>query len=124
MNSSDKKYIRSREEDMEEGQRKLDDEMEKRRRRVQEWQEKRRKKEESAGETDELKSGKTWTLEGESDDEEAAANNENEEGDMDVDDNVKQKGDIENGNGDVMVNRSPDTVAPLQNGGEKRKLIL
>ncbi|CAI9288558.1 unnamed protein product [Lactuca saligna] len=122
-NSSDKKEIRSREEDMEEEQRKLDDEMEKRRRRVQEWQEKRRKKEESAGETDELKSGKTWTLEGESDDEEAAApvDNENEEGDMDVDDNMKQKVDIENRNGDVMVNGSPDTVAPLQNGGDMKE---
>lgn len=120
--SSDKKEVRTREEDMEEEQRKLDDEMEKRRRRVQEWQEKRRKKEESereqlgvAGETDEPKSGKTWTLEGESDDEEAAPV-ENAEGDMDVDDNVKPVNEI----GDGMVNGldSEDTVPALQNGGD------
>ncbi|KAI3711456.1 hypothetical protein L2E82_41558 [Cichorium intybus] len=122
-NSSDKKEVRTREEDMEEEQRKLDDEMEKRRRRVQEWQEKRRKKEEEREQTDEPKSGKTWTLEGESDDEEAAPV-ENEEGDMDVDDNVKQKGEIENGNGDGIVNGSDsvDTVAPLQNGGDNHDM--
>ncbi|XP_052184838.1 DEAD-box ATP-dependent RNA helicase 42 [Diospyros lotus] len=74
---SEKKEVRTREEDLEEEQRKLDEEMEKRRRRVQEWQELRRKKEESEREklgvtsnADEPTAGKTWTLEGESDDEE------------------------------------------------------
>ncbi|EXB56258.1 DEAD-box ATP-dependent RNA helicase 42 [Morus notabilis] len=66
----------TREEELEEEQHKLDEEMEKRRRRVQEWQELRRKKEEAETEkqgeanAEEPKSGKTWTLEGESDDEE------------------------------------------------------
>ncbi|KAM1324189.1 hypothetical protein PS2_044977 [Malus domestica] len=64
------------EEDLEDEQRKLDEEMEKRRRRVQEWQELRRKEKQAEGEkhvegdVDEHKSKKTWTLEGESDDEE------------------------------------------------------
>ena len=50
--------------------------MEKRRRRVQEWQELRRKREEAEKEkhgeakANDPESGKTWTLEGESDDEE------------------------------------------------------
>ncbi|KAM5574005.1 hypothetical protein ABKV19_013496 [Rosa sericea] len=74
---SDKKEKPTREEELEDEQRKLDEEMEKRRRRVQEWQELKRKKEEDEREkrgednVDETKSGKTWTLDGESDDEEA-----------------------------------------------------
>ncbi|KAL8149691.1 hypothetical protein AgCh_006636 [Apium graveolens] len=63
-------------EDVQEEQRKLDEEMEKRRRRVREWQELKRKTEEADREklgvdrdAGELKSGKVWTLEGESDDE-------------------------------------------------------
>ena len=64
------------EEEIEEEHKRLDEEMEKRRRRVQEWQELRRKKEEAEREkhgeasASEPKLGKTWTLEGESDDEE------------------------------------------------------
>ncbi|KAF7824959.1 DEAD-box ATP-dependent RNA helicase 42 [Senna tora] len=66
----------TREEEIEDEHRRLDEEMEKRRRRVQEWQELRRKREEAEREkhgeasADEPKSGKAWTLEGESDDEE------------------------------------------------------
>ncbi|CAA6654797.1 unnamed protein product [Spirodela intermedia] len=66
------------EEGLEEEQLKLDEEMEKRRRRVQEWQELRRKKEEQEREKngeasgeEQLQSSKKWTLEGESDDDEA-----------------------------------------------------
>ncbi|KAF7836470.1 DEAD-box ATP-dependent RNA helicase 42 [Senna tora] len=63
-------------EELEDEHKKLDEEAEKRRRRVQEWQELRRKREEAEREkhgeasTDEPKARKTWTLEGESDDEE------------------------------------------------------
>lgn len=75
-NSDTKESKPTREEEMEDEHRRLDEEMEKRRRRVQEWQELRRKREEAEREkhgeasVDEPKSGKTWTLEGESDDEE------------------------------------------------------
>lgn len=73
--SPEKKKETTREEDMEEEQRVLDEEMEKRRRRVQEWQELKRKKEESEREKLDVGKGtesrKKWTLEGESDDEEA-----------------------------------------------------
>ncbi|XP_050208052.1 DEAD-box ATP-dependent RNA helicase 42 [Mercurialis annua] len=75
---SDIKEKKTREEELEDEQKKLDDEMEKRRRRVQEWQELKRKNEEvekdkhgEASNNDEPHTGKTWTLEGESDDEEA-----------------------------------------------------
>ncbi|KAM7258548.1 hypothetical protein ACFE04_014289 [Oxalis oulophora] len=80
---------KSREEELEDEQRKLDEEMEKRRRRVQEWQELRRKREETesdkCAETDDAddeqsKIRKTWTLEGESDDDEKM------ESDMQIDD--------------------------------------
>ncbi|KAI4364331.1 hypothetical protein MLD38_020439 [Melastoma candidum] len=79
----------TREEELEAEQRRLDEEMEKRRRRVQEWQELRRKKEESEREKlgevkeEETKSGKAWTLEGESDDEEAPSTDK-QDSDMDV----------------------------------------
>lgn len=70
---------KTREEDIAEEQQRLDDEMEKRRRRVQEWQELKRKKEESEKEHlgvpvnhELLESGKAWTLEGESDDDDEA----------------------------------------------------
>ncbi|XP_073050777.1 DEAD-box ATP-dependent RNA helicase 45-like [Primulina eburnea] len=82
----------SREEDLAEEQKRLDEEMEKRRRRVQEWQELRRKEElevqklEGSVNTDEPLSGKTWTLEGESDDEEAAPE---EKSAIDEDETVK-----------------------------------
>ena len=83
----------TREEELENEQRRLDEEMEKRRRRVQEWQKSRRLKEEADGDkqgepnADEPKSGKTWTLEGESDDE--YENARPTEADMDVDENSK-----------------------------------
>ncbi|KAK9928505.1 hypothetical protein M0R45_025638 [Rubus argutus] len=88
---SDKKGKKpTREEELEDEQRKLDEEMEKRRRRVQEWQELKRKKEEDEREkrgeenVDEAKSGKTWTLEGESDDEEAGKSETGMDCDRDV----------------------------------------
>ncbi|GJY93073.1 DEAD-box ATP-dependent RNA helicase 42 [Tanacetum coccineum] len=110
---ADKKETRTREEDMEEEQRKLDDEMEKRRRRVQEWQEKRRKEESEKENADGETAGKTWTLDGESDDEEALPV-ENADGDMDVDGDVKENKE----NGDGMVNGldNGDTVTTVQNG--------
>uniref|UniRef100_A0A803MFQ7 RNA helicase n=1 Tax=Chenopodium quinoa TaxID=63459 RepID=A0A803MFQ7_CHEQI len=103
--------METKEQDMEEEQKRLDDEMEKRRRRVQEWQELRRKKEEEErqqlGEAnaEEPKAGKKWTLEGESDDEEAATEGQSDT-DMDVDRVFKppvEAGDpmavdVENGN--------------------------
>ncbi|XP_061376217.1 DEAD-box ATP-dependent RNA helicase 42-like [Gastrolobium bilobum] len=76
IDTKDEEIKPTREEEMEDEQRRLDEEMEKRRRRVQEWQELRRKREEAEREkqgeesVNELESGKTWTLEGESDDEE------------------------------------------------------
>ncbi|XP_004295131.1 PREDICTED: DEAD-box ATP-dependent RNA helicase 42-like [Fragaria vesca subsp. vesca] len=75
----------TREEELENEQRKLDEEMEKRRRRVQEWQELKRKKEEDDRDNgernaDEPMSGKTWTLEGESDDEEVHPSGKSETG--------------------------------------------
>ncbi|KAI3474022.1 hypothetical protein Pfo_028810 [Paulownia fortunei] len=88
---------KTREEDFAEEQKRLDEEMEKRRRRVQEWQELRRKKEESEKEklgvpvTHEPKSGKTWTLEGESDDEEAGPQGKLT---MDVDVDVDEDGAV------------------------------
>ncbi|GLU06054.1 hypothetical protein SLE2022_231180 [Rubroshorea leprosula] len=112
---SDIKETKTREEELEEEQRKLDEEMEKRRRRVQEWQELRRKKEESEREKRgdaniEAEAGKTWTLEGESDDEDApstvkAVTN------MDVDEDLKPNGKEV---GDAMMEDSEDEkVAPV-----------
>ncbi|XP_073135137.1 DEAD-box ATP-dependent RNA helicase 45-like [Henckelia pumila] len=104
----------SREEDLAEEQKRLDEEMEKRRRRVQEWQELRRKEElevQTLGgsvNTDEPLSGKTWTLEGESDDEEAAPE---EKSAMDEDETVKH--DIEDSNGKSADNENVSTPALL-----------
>ncbi|KAL0347231.1 UNVERIFIED_CONTAM: DEAD-box ATP-dependent RNA helicase 42 [Sesamum calycinum] len=108
----------TREEDFSEEQKRLDEEMEKRRRRVQEWQELRRKKEESEKETlgvpvtHESKSGKAWTLEGESDDEEAGLEGKMA---MDVDEDGagKPNGDDENG-----MSVDVDNEATLQSGGD------
>lgn len=92
--SGPKEETKTREEEFEEEQQKLDEEMEKRRRRVQEWQELRRKKEESevdklgGNSAEEAKEGKNWTLEGESDDEEAPSTIK-QETDMDVDEGLK-----------------------------------
>ncbi|KZV57880.1 DEAD-box ATP-dependent RNA helicase 42 [Dorcoceras hygrometricum] len=97
----------SREEDLAEEQKRLDEEMEKRRRRVQEWQELRRKEELEVQKlggpvnTDEPLSGKTWTLEGESDDEEAAPE---EKTAMDEDETVNNV--IEDSTGESIVNEN------------------
>ncbi|KAF5740989.1 hypothetical protein HS088_TW11G01071 [Tripterygium wilfordii] len=114
---SDKKE-KTREEEIEDEQQKLDDEMEKRRRRVQEWQELKRKKEEFEREkhgevdADEPKAGKTWTLEGESDDEEAPLIGKSE-ADMDIDEDASTGKEV----GDTMlVDSEHGTAAPLQNG--------
>lgn len=96
--------------------------MEKRRRRVQEWQELRRRKEESEREklgvmssADEPMAGKAWTLEGESDDEEAAAEEKPEmDSNMDGDANPMDE------DSDAMVLDSESgTAAPAsQNEGD------
>ncbi|XP_047316712.1 DEAD-box ATP-dependent RNA helicase 42 [Impatiens glandulifera] len=123
---TEKKDVKPEEIDMEEEQRKLDDEIEKRRRRVQEWQELKRKKEESERENlggeanpDESAQGKTWTLEGESDDEEADPD-EKSGTDMDLDGVAKPEQDLiadgmnpESNNGVVVA--APPTI---QNDGE------
>ena len=119
----DKKERRTREEDLEEEQRKLDEEMEKRRRRVQEWQELKRKREESereklgeAANADEPKSGKTWTLEGESDDEDVAPTG-NSETDLNMDEDAKPT-DNEVGDGMAIDSQNGTSASTLQNGDE------
>ncbi|MED6179922.1 DEAD-box ATP-dependent RNA helicase 42 [Stylosanthes scabra] len=93
------------EEEIEEEHKRLDEEMEKRRRRVQEWQELRRKKEEAEREkqgeasASEPKLGKAWTLEGESDDEEATGTGKPDTP-MDVDEDEKP---VDKEPGDPMV---------------------
>ncbi|XP_016187841.1 DEAD-box ATP-dependent RNA helicase 42 isoform X1 [Arachis ipaensis] len=93
------------EEEIEEEHKRLDEEMEKRRRRVQEWQELRRKKEEAEREkqgeasASEPKLGKAWTLEGESDDEEATGTGKPDTA-MDVDEDEKP---VDKEPGDPMV---------------------
>lgn len=111
----------TREEELEDEQRKLDEEMEKRRRRVQEWQELRRKKEEAEKEkqgevnAEEPKSGKAWTLEGESDDEEVPSTGK-EETAVDTDGEANQNNEAT----DEMAIDSENGSAPqaLQNGVE------
>nr|GFA83161.1 DEAD-box ATP-dependent RNA helicase 42 [Tanacetum cinerariifolium] len=78
-----------------------------------EWQEKRRKKESKKENADSETAGKTWTLDGESDDEEALPV-ENTDDHMDVDGDVKENKE----NGDGMVNGldNGDTVTSVQNG--------
>ncbi|KAJ6931855.1 LOW QUALITY PROTEIN: hypothetical protein NC652_015134 [Populus alba x Populus x berolinensis] len=105
----DKNESKTREDELEEEQKKLDEEMEKRRRRVQEWQELRRKKEETESEkggeeanVDESKSGKTWTLEGESDDEEAPPTGKS---DMDMEQEENAIPDKEAGDAMVVGHR-------------------
>nr|XP_029121270.1 DEAD-box ATP-dependent RNA helicase 42 [Elaeis guineensis] len=92
--------------------------MEKRRRRVQEWQELRRKKEEQereklggANAEEQPKSGKNWTLEGESDDEEAVPAKTDK--DMAIDEDSKLK----DGDGDAMPVDSINGVA-MPDGAE------
>ncbi|KAJ6773343.1 DEAD-BOX ATP-DEPENDENT RNA HELICASE 42-LIKE [Salix purpurea] len=116
---SDKNKSKTREDELEEEQKRLDEEMEKRRRRVQEWQELRRKKEETESEkggeeanVDESKSGKTWTLEGESDDEEAPPTGKSEM-DVDLEENAipdKEAGDA------MVVDTENDISAPQSEG--------
>ncbi|XP_027091549.1 DEAD-box ATP-dependent RNA helicase 42-like [Coffea eugenioides] len=110
----------TREEDLAEEQRKLDEEMEKRRRRVQEWQELRRKREESerevlgvAANVEEPKSGKAWTLEGESDDEEAPS-----EGKEDADMSVDGGGKTMDGDGGSMAvdSENEHVISAAENG--------
>ncbi|KAJ4966268.1 hypothetical protein NE237_018117 [Protea cynaroides] len=115
------KEKRTREEDLEEEQRKLDEEMDKRRRRVQEWQELRRKKEEAESEklgdanADVPKSGKKWTLEGESDDEDADPTVKSEK-DTDMDEDGMP---TDEGTEPMVVDSENGTaVAGTQNGGD------
>ncbi|XP_062015496.1 DEAD-box ATP-dependent RNA helicase 42-like [Rosa rugosa] len=110
----------TREEELENEQRKLDEEMEKRRRRVQEWQELKRKKEEDErdhgeGHVDEPMSRKTWTLEGESDDEEVHPSGTSEPGT-----NLNGEGNlIDKEDGDFMVDSDNETAAlALPNGAD------
>ncbi|KAH6771678.1 P-loop containing nucleoside triphosphate hydrolases superfamily protein [Perilla frutescens var. frutescens] len=118
---SEVKNEKSREEDLAEEQKRLDDEMEKRRRRVQEWQELRRKKEESEKEklgvpvANELESGKTWTLEGESDDEEAGPQGGVT---MDVDEDGTVEPVAEDLNG-MSIDSENEAVPTMQNGGDQ-----
>ena len=114
---SDKNVIKTREEELEQEQKKLDEEMEKRRRRVQEWQELRRKKEETEREkhgeeadVNEPKTGKNWTLEGESDDEEAPPTGKSET-DMDLEENAKPDEEVE----DAMVVDTENDISAPQN---------
>lgn len=113
---SEKKKETTREEDMEEEQRVLDEEMEKRRRRVQEWQELKRKKEEAEkeklGVAEGIESGKKWTLEGESDDEEAEA-----EGVEKTDTDMNFEGDNKS---EVVVERGMDLDSE---NGEAQPLV-
>ncbi|KAL1543874.1 DEAD-box ATP-dependent RNA helicase 42 [Salvia divinorum] len=118
VDSEDKKE-KSWEQDLAEEQQRLDDEMEKRRRRVQEWQELRRKKEESEIEkhgmpvTHEPESGKTWTLEGESDDEEADPQ-ERETMDVDEDEDATMKPIAE----DMSVDSVNEAAPSIQSVGD------
>ncbi|KAJ9704690.1 hypothetical protein PVL29_002976 [Vitis rotundifolia] len=97
--------------------------MEKRRRRVQEWQELKRKREESereklgeAANADEPKSGKTWTLEGESDDEDVVPTG-NSETDLNMDEDAKPT-DNEVGDGMAIDSQNGTSASTLQNGDE------
>ncbi|CAN6571780.1 unnamed protein product [Malus baccata var. baccata] len=88
--------------ELEDEQKKLDEEMERRRRRVQQWLEFRRKKKEAEGEkhrevdVDEPNSVKTWTLEGESDDEETGMDVDGEAYRTDKEDGAVLEVDSEN----------------------------
>ncbi|KAM0949209.1 putative RNA helicase [Dioscorea sansibarensis] len=117
----EEKKRKTREEDMEEEQRKLDEEMDKRRRRVQEWQELKRKKEEQEREKmgegnadEEPKSGKNWTLEGESDDDESAPMKMDEKDTAAGEDSVKPSaGDadamnVDSGDGNTVPDGTTD----------------
>ncbi|KAK8939342.1 DEAD-box ATP-dependent RNA helicase 42 [Platanthera guangdongensis] len=108
-------------QDLEEEQRKLDEEMDKRRRRVQEWQELKRKKEKQEREKDGMENGeelsltgKNWTLDGESDDEEAdQVNSENDADGIAITIDVGFRQDVSNT--DVM-NVNSDNRGPMITG--------
>ncbi|KAF2293904.1 hypothetical protein GH714_005568 [Hevea brasiliensis] len=85
-----------------------------------EWQELRRKKEESerdkhgeAANVDKPNTGKTWTLEGDSDDDEAPPTGTSET-DMELDENSKPDKDV----GDAMVVDFKNGTAALENDGD------
>ncbi|KAK6146970.1 hypothetical protein DH2020_017882 [Rehmannia glutinosa] len=116
---SEIKKEKTREEDFAEEQKRLDEEMEKRRRRVQEWQELKRKEESEKEKlgvpvTHEPKSGKTWTLEGESDDEEAGAQ---EKLTMEVDEDGAVKPIDEDGKG-MSIDYENEVILFHENGGD------
>ncbi|KAL5544783.1 hypothetical protein UlMin_008567 [Ulmus minor] len=120
--SNMKEEKQSIEQELEDEQQRLDDEMEKRRRRVQEWQELKRKKEEAEREKqgevniEEPKSGKTWTLEGESDDEEVPPTGKLEIA-MDIDGEANHKD--RKVRDEMAVDSENETASPpLQNGAD------
>ncbi|KAF4347189.1 hypothetical protein G4B88_013154 [Cannabis sativa] len=112
----------TREEIVENEQFKLGEEMEKRRRRVQEWQELKRKKEEAERETngedfaDEPKSGKAWTLEGESEDDEVPSTEEVEMA-IGIDDGTNLYNN-QNDDGMAIGSQNGSIPPPLQDGIE------
>ncbi|KAL7136577.1 hypothetical protein ABFS83_10G039700 [Erythranthe nasuta] len=110
---------KSREEDLAEEQKRLGDEAEKRRRRVQEWQERRRKEKSEIEKlgvpvTHESKSGKTWTLDGESDDEESDPQGKSTM-DLDEDGAVNPNGEDVNG---MSIDAENEVLPALENGGD------
>lgn len=117
--SKDREKKHTRDEEIEDEQKRLDEEMEKRRRRVQEWQEQRRKKEEAEREkhgeasANEPESGKTWTLEGESDDEDGTGTGKQNTA-MDVDED--KPADKEPGESMVVDVDNGTVASDLQNG--------
>ncbi|PIA39613.1 hypothetical protein AQUCO_02600218v1 [Aquilegia coerulea] len=102
--SDNNKSGRSREEDLEEERRKLDEEVDKRRRRVQEWQ--RAKRNEELPNSDEPKTGKNWTLDGESD------------GDDDMDTDEVPKEIVAEGQDPMVVDSNNNAEVDMQDGGK------
>lgn len=117
----------TKEQDMEEEQKRLDEEMEKRRRRVQEWQELKRKKEEQAREqlgeanAEQPKAGKNWTLEGESDDEEAGPD-EKTDTDMDADADGASKPSTEAGNDMAIDSENGNSLPTGASAAEEEEI--
>ncbi|KAL8039515.1 hypothetical protein ABFX02_10G041600 [Erythranthe guttata] len=110
---------KSREEDLAEEQKRLGDEAEKRRRRVQEWQERRRKETSEIEKlgvpvTHESKSGKTWTLDGESDDEESDPQGKST---MDLDEDGAVNPNSEDVNG-MSIDAENEVLPALENGSD------
>ncbi|KAF9595307.1 hypothetical protein IFM89_038459 [Coptis chinensis] len=111
-NSDSKKEKKSREETFEEDHKKIEEEIEKRRLKVQEWQKMRRKEGEAAV-SDEPKSGKAWTLEGESDDEDLAPIEKTDCVDSDEDAKIPTA----NGPDAMMVDSNGTSELETHNGG-------